>query len=189
MVLNLIPHGAPHLGCERGRIMPWKRVLLFSLLFLILAVSLFHYVLPNVLHPLRKDQIPAGAYVVPWMRPSPSIEKLNLNAQQPYGPPPFDIDSVMVNALRLSMTFNISVPGGTRVIPSTVYLGHDSDYLYVGGKFRGMGMNPVSTPNDTVPHVFSVFFDVKDDGVLEQPESGSDFGVWKTESWGGRLVL
>ena len=165
--------------------MPWKRILLVSILFLVLAVSLLYYVLPNVLYRLRKDPIPAGAYVVPWMQPNPSIEKLNLNAQQPYGPPPFDIDSVMVNALRLSMTFNISVPGGTRVIPSTVYLGHDSDYLYVGGKFRGMGTNPASTPNDTVPHVFSVLFDVKDNGVLEQPEGGSSFVVWKTENWGG----
>jgi hypothetical protein len=119
------------------------------------------------------------------MQPNPSIEKLNLHAQLPLSPPPFDIDSVMASALKISMTFNISVPGGMRVIPSTVYLGHDSDYLYVGGKFCGMGMNPVSTADDTIPHVFSVFFDVKDNGVLEQPESGSSFVVWITENWGG----
>ena len=161
-------HGLSHLGRERGRIMPWKRILLVSILFLVLAVSLLYYVLPNVLYRLREGPVPAAAYVVPWMQPNPSIEKLNLHAQPPLSPPPFDIDSVMASALKISMTFNISVPGGMRVIPSTVYLGHDLDYLYVGGKFCGMGMNPVSTADDTIPHVFSVFFDVADDGVLKQ---------------------
>jgi hypothetical protein len=164
----------------------YRRILLFSLLFLVLILSSLYYVLlQSQQKPLRKDPIPEGAYVAPWMRPNPSIKELNLHAQQPYGPPPFDIDSVMANALKLNMTFNISIPGGTRVISSTVYLGHDSEYLYVGGKFCGMGLNPASTPNCTVPHVFSVFFDVADDGVLKQPESGSSFEAYITERWIG----
>jgi hypothetical protein len=165
--------------------MPYKRILLFSLLFLILAVSLFYYVLPRVLYPLRKDTVPIGAYIVPWMQPNPSIEELKLHEQQPYGPPTFDIDSVMSNALKLSITFNITVPEDTRVIPSTIYLGHDSDYLYVGGKFQNMGLNPASTPDRTVPHIFSIFLDVVNDGVLRQPESGSMFAAYITENWGG----
>jgi hypothetical protein len=162
-----------------------KRVLLFSLLFLIIVVGSFTYLLTQHQTALRKDQIPANAYVVPWMKPNPSIEQLNLHAQQPYGPLTFNIDSVMSNALKLNMTFSISLPESTRVIPSTVYLGHDSDYLYVGGEFRGMGINPVSTANDTVPNVFSIYFDVADDGVLRQPESGSKFADYITENWRG----
>jgi hypothetical protein len=156
--------------------MHWKRILLFSLLFFILAVSLFYFALPNLFYRSRKDSIPVGAYVVPWMRPNPPISELRL--QEPYGPPPFDIDSVMASALKISMTFNISIPGGTRIIPSTVYLGHDLDYLYVGGKFRGMGMNPVSTANETLPNCLSMYFDVADNGVLEQPESGFRFSAF-----------
>lgn len=163
-----------------------KRVLLFSLLFLIIILTSVYYILlQGPLRPLRKDAIPSSANVIPWMHPNPSIEQLNLHAQQPYGPPPFDIDSVMANALKLNMTFSISLPESTRVIPSTVYLGHDSDYLYVGGEFRGMGMNPVSTANDTVPNVFSIYFDVADDGLLRQPESGSRFADYITENWVG----
>lgn len=128
--------GPPSSEHEQRRLTHWKRILIFSVLLVILTVSLFCYVLPNVLYPLRVDTVPAGAYFIPWMEPNPSIEELNLHAQQPYGLPTFDIDTVMVGALKLSMTFNITVPGGTRIIPSTVYLGHDSDCLYVGGKVR-----------------------------------------------------
>jgi hypothetical protein len=94
----------------------------------------------------------------------------------------------MVNALRLSMTFNISVPGGTRVIPSTVYLGHDSDYLYMGGKFRGMGMNPVSTATETLPNCLSMYFDVANNGVLEQPERGFRFSAFITQKLSGLWI-
>jgi hypothetical protein len=122
------------------------------------------------------------------MQPHPSIKELNLNAQQPYGPPPFDIDSVMATALKLSMTFNISLPGSMRVVPSTLYLGHDSDYLYVGGKFQGIGMNPVSTANQTLPDSLSMFFDVADSGVLRQPESGFRFSAYITQKWSGLWI-
>lgn len=165
--------------------MSHRRILLISLLFLIIVVSSFTYLLTQHQTALRKDQIPANANIVPWMKPNPSIEQLNLNAQQPYGPPPFNIDFVMTNALKLSMTFNISVPSGTRIIPSTVYLGHDSDYLYVGGKFVGMGMNPVSIGSDTLPDCLSMYFDVANDGVLKQPESGFRFSAYITQHWSG----
>jgi hypothetical protein len=159
--------------------MLWKKILLFSILFFILGVvSTLYYLVLNVPLPLRKDPVPAGAYVVPWMSPNPSIEELNTNPQQRSGPPPFDIDAVMAGALKLNMTFNITVPGGARIIPSTVYLGHDSDYLYVGGKFAGMYTNPASTPNDTLPNRFSIFFDVTNERVLKQPESGSGLSAY-----------
>lgn len=150
---------------------------------------MIYYVLPSVLHPLRRDPVPAGAYVVPWMRPNPSIEELNRNPQLPGSPPPFDIDTVMATALKLSMTFNISTPGGTRIIPSTVYLGHDSDYLYVGGKFIGMSTNPASDPHVAIlPNYLQILFDVDNDGVLKTPESGSRLSVFITSNgtwmWG-----
>jgi hypothetical protein len=156
----------------------WKRTLLFIFLFLILAISLFYFVLPNVLYPLRIDKIPDGAFIVPWMEPSPSIAVLRTYAQNPYGPPPFNIDSVMQGALKLSMTFNISIAGGNRIIPSTVYLGHDMNYLYVGGEFRGMGLNPNNSPNVTLPNYLSIFFDVNNNGKLTFPEAGSQLPVF-----------
>jgi hypothetical protein len=158
----------------------YRRILLFSLLFLVLIVSSFYYVLlQSQQKPLRKDAIPADAYIVPWMRPNPSIKELNLHAQQPYGPPPFNIDSVMANALKLSMTFNISMADGTRrIIPSTVYLGHDMNYLYVGGEFRGMGLNPYRDPSHDFANFFNILFDVDNDGKLTFPEAGSQLPVF-----------
>jgi len=153
--------------------MHWKRILLVTFpLFSILAVSLF--ILPRFPKPLRRDPIPSGAYVVPWMRPSPSIEELDKFMP---GDPPWDIDVVMANALRLNMTFRIAIPNETRVIRSTVYLGHDMDYLYVGGKFRGMYKNPTSTSDETRTNYFVILFDVANDGKLTFPESGSRFSV------------
>jgi hypothetical protein len=161
--------------------MNWKRILLFSLFFSILSGSLIYYVLPHILlYSLRIDTIPPNAYIVPWMRPNPPIEELNRNPQLPYGPPPFDIDDVMTDALKLNMTFRINIPNGTRVVPSTVYLGHDLDHFYVGGKFSGMYTNPASTNERTVPNIFKIFFDVANDGVLKQPESGSDLPAYIT---------
>jgi hypothetical protein len=150
--------------------MRWKRVLLFSILFLILAISLFYYILPNVLHPLRIDPVPAGAYIVPWMRPNPWFGQI---------PATFNIDAVMAYALKLNMTFRINMwDGTTRVIPSTVYLGHDQNYLYIGGKFVSMYSNPASEPNGwTEPNVFSIYFDVANSGVLKTPEAGSSYAV------------
>jgi hypothetical protein len=123
------------------------------------------------------------------MEPNPSIAVLRTYMQNPYGPPPFSIDSVMSGALKLSMTFNISVPGGDRIVPSTVYLGHDADYLYVGGEFRGMGLNPDSDSNTTFPNYFNILFDVNDNGKLTFPEAGSQFDnyvyndTWTTSDW------
>lgn len=154
--------------------MSQKRILLLSLFFFILLVSLFNYVLlPRVVNkPLRRDPVPSGAYVIPWMRPSPPIDELE--RQIPGSPPPFDIALVMVGALKLNMIFRINIPSGTRIVPSAVYVGHDSDYLYLGGEFTGMYTNPASTPNGTtLPNYFAVFFDVANDGLLKQPESGS----------------
>lgn len=152
----------------------WKRILLLSLFFSILFISLFNYILlPRILDkPLRHDPIPTGSYQIPWMKPSPPIEELE--QQIPGSPPPFDTALVMDGALKLNMIFRIDIPGGIRVVPSTVYLGHDSNYLYVGGEFTGMYTNPASTPNGTtVPNYFAIFFDVDNDGLLKQPESGS----------------
>jgi hypothetical protein len=104
------------------------------------------------------------------MKPYPPIEELT---------PGFNIDAVMANALQLNITFNITMwDGSTRVIPSTVYLGHDSQYLYVGGKFVGMGSNPSSEPNGwTNGNVFDIYFDATNTGTLTTPEAGSDFEV------------
>jgi hypothetical protein len=165
-------------GIHRGRLMRSRRILLVSILLSVLAVSLFYFVLLNVLYPLRIDKIPAGAYVVPWMEPNPSISVLRTYQRNPYGPPPFNIDSVMANSLKLSMTFNISLRGGSRVIPSTVFLGHDKDFLYIGGEFRGMGLNPDSNSNVTLPNYFEILFDVNDNGRLSFPEAGSQLPVF-----------
>jgi len=163
---------------SKHQIIP-KRILLFIILFLILGISLFLIVLPKFLSPpLRIDSIPSGAYVVPWMQPNPSISILKQYQSNPYGPPPFNIDSVMANSLKLSMTFNITVSSGSRVIPSTVYLGHGEDYLYVGGEFRGMGLNPNNDANTTLANYMSIFFDVEDNGTLSFPEAGSQIVVF-----------
>lgn len=158
-----------------------KRTLIFLLLFSILTFSLYYFVLPSILYPsrpLRVDSVPAGTYVVPWMQPNPSISVLKTYQSNPYGPPPFNVDSVMANSLKLSMTFNITVSSGSRVIPSTVYLGHDEDYLYVGGEFRGMGLNPNNDPNTTLANYMSIFLDVDDNGTLSFPEAGSQIVVF-----------
>jgi len=154
--------------------MSWKRILLFSLSFSVLVFSLLYFVLPDILYPLRRDRIPPDAYIIPWMKPIPSIEELNLHPQLPGEPPPFDIDIVMTGALKLDITFRIDIPNGPRVVPSTVYLGHDLDYLYIGGKFFGMYANPYIDPDGYIlPNYLNILFDVANDGVLSTPESGS----------------
>lgn len=145
-----------------------------------------YYVLPRVIHPLRIDPIPPGAYIVPWMRQNPSIEELSLIMP---GVPPWNIDAVMSEALRIEMIFRVVTLSETRVIPGEVYLGHDRDVLYIGGIFRGMYMNPASHPPDdpelVLPNIFNIFFDVANDGVLSFPESGSHIAVSLSEdaSW------
>jgi hypothetical protein len=158
--------------------MHWKTIFPFSILFLILIVSLFYFVSPSVLSPLRRDTVSPDTYIVPWMRPDPSIEELNLHAQLPYGSPNFDIDSVMTNSLKLGMIFRIDIANSTRVVSSTVYLGHDSDFLYVGGKFVGMGTNPANIPNGGIGGNFlQILFNVDNEDVLKTPESGSRTSV------------
>lgn len=120
------------------------------------------------------DSVPSDAYVVPWMRP--------------YQPYPYyyfgeilvssSIDTVMADALKLNMTFRISIWNGTtRVIPSTVYLGHDQNYLFIGGKFVGMYNNPANIFSSDEPNVLGIYFDVGNDGILKTPESGSRYYV------------
>lgn len=149
-----------------------------------------YYVLPRVfVPPLRRDPIPFGAYIIPWMKPYPSIDDLQRISPSDT---PWDVDVVMTGALKLDMTFNIALNNESRVIPSTLYLGHDTDYLYVGGEFRGMYKNPYSSPTWIVNNYFQIFFDVASDGVLTFPESGSRVTValyenasWRTgKSWG-----
>jgi hypothetical protein len=170
--------------------MQGRRILLFSLFFSILAGSLIYYVfLPrSVDHPLRIDAIPADAYVIPWMQPNPTISTLNSLMS------PWNVDAVMAGALRLDMVFNITTDNQTRVVPSSVYLGHDLDYLYVGGKFQQMFTNPASGSNLTLPNYLNILFDVDNDGKLESPESGCRLSVlvyedeWKTSGWYRDLV-
>jgi hypothetical protein len=151
-----------------------KRILLLSLLFLILAVGLVYYAFQNALVHPRIDPIPAGAYIVPWMNPNPSISSL---AGIPLDLLPWNIDTAMTGALKLNITFTIPVPGQPRMVPSTVYLGHDAEYLYVGGIFYGIGPDPNSNAQDGYPDYFQILFDVADSGVLTFPEAGSTLSV------------
>jgi len=145
----------------------WKRILLFTVLFLVLVGSLLYYFLPSVLYPLRIDSVPAGAYVVPWLHPSQSYHSTFWEILDNS-----DIDTVMAGALKLNITFRINMWNDTtRVIPSTVYLGHDQNYLFIGGKFVGMYNNP--WPDES--NVFGIYFDVANDGMLKTPESGSRY--------------
>ncbi len=147
-----------------------RTVLIFSILFLILIGSFLYYALPNVLFPLRIDSIPDGAYVIPWMRPNPSIESLQ---GIPLPSRPWVIDSAMTGALKLNMTFRIAIPGETREVPSTVYVGHDEEYLYVGGNFSGIGRNPYTNAQAYYGAYFNILFDVDNSGKLTFPEAGS----------------
>jgi hypothetical protein len=147
-----------------------KRILLLSLLFLILAVGLVYYAFQNVLVHPRIDPIPPGAYIVPWMTPNPSISTLS---SIPLDLLPWNIDTVMTGALRLDMNFTIPLPNQIQVVPSTIYLGHDAEYLYVGASFSGIGPDPFSTPQTGYYDYFDILFDVANKGVLTFPEAGS----------------
>ena len=170
--------------------MQWKRILLFSLFFSILAGSLIYYViLPRIVaHPLRIDPIPAGANIIPWMRVNTSINSLRAMMN------PWNVDAIMTEALKLNITFRITTLNETRVVASTIYLGHDLDYLYIGGKFERMFTNPASNSNLTLPNFFNILFDVNNDGKLKFPESGSRLSVlvyeddWRTGGWYRDLV-
>jgi len=82
------------------------------------------------------------------MRPNPPIETLK-NAQNPW-----DIESVMDGALRWEVTFSIDIKSEVRVVPSTIYMCHDMDYLYIGGRFIGMFLNPTNEPTVYYPNIF-----------------------------------
>ena len=176
-----------------------KRLLLFTFFFSVLVVSLFYYVFPSIVYPLRKDAIPSDAYLVPWMKPNPSIEQLNIYSVDS---PPWYIEPVMMNALTLDATFIIRLPSENRTIKGTIYVGHDFDYLYVGAKLRGMYKNPTRTPpeplgNATFANLFVLMFDVANKGQLSFPEAGTLTGVflfdnanWHTQAgWGSDDLL
>jgi hypothetical protein len=84
----------------------------------------------------------------------------------------------------MNVTFKIQLTNGTRTIPTTVYLGHDSVNLYVGAVFRGISSNPTSgnysnlfqhsgTQTYIFPEYFQLLLDADHDGILTQPEAGS----------------
>ena len=155
-----------------------KHVLLLAILLSILIGSLLYIIVPEILHPLRIDRISSDAYVVPWMQPSLSIKSLDpFSSLSRWKDTLWDLDMIMPTALKLNMTFGITIPNGTRVIPSTIYLGHDTDYLYVGGKFSGMYTNPTAGIGEGSNQYFAVYFDADNDGKLTFPESGSRFYV------------
>jgi hypothetical protein len=153
-----------------------KRVLILALLLIILSIGAYYYVLPRILgfYNVREDPVPLSAYVVPWMQPGISTSELN-DPTSSWRNKLWDIDMIMSSALKLNITFTISVPNGTRVIPTTIYLGHDTDYLYVGGKFTGIYRNPADTENETFGQYFAIYFDADNDGKLSFPESGSRY--------------
>jgi hypothetical protein len=117
------------------------------------------------------------------MRPTTPISSL-LAATSPW-----DIHAVMQGALQLNMTFHITTRNETRVIPSTIYIEHDLDYLYVAGEFKGMGTNPTNEPEMMYPNYLDMFFDAADDGKLTFPEAGSSLSsiissdTWHTSGW------
>ena len=162
--------------------------LLFLALFLVLVVGLLYHIVPGILYPLRIDDVPEDAYIVPWMRPNPSIAELSSHPQYVGGPVPFNINSVMAGALTFHITFRIEIPNGeVRVVPSTIYLGHDLEYLYIGGEFIGMGLNPYKDPDNPsliLPNFFEILFDVANDGILAFPESGSRISVCISQDGG-----
>lgn len=148
----------------------WGLLLMLALV-IVLVFSLFYFVLPKILFPLRLDSIPSGAYIVPWMRPEPYFETIkSMNS--------WNIDAVMAEALKLYVNFSITIPNETRTVQSIVYLGHDKEYLYIGGKFYSMGKNPATTVDLTLANYFNLYLDVANNGVLNFPESGSMFSVW-----------
>jgi hypothetical protein len=115
------------------------------------------------------------------MEPNPSFGNLtiySINSQ------PWNIDAVMAGALKLDVTFTVSVLNETRIVPSTVYMGHDSEYLYVGGQFHGMYLNPNDYGNAAFANLFGILFDVTDNGQLTFPEAASLFGdsLWQNAS-------
>ena len=126
------------------------------------------------------------------MKPNPSIAELKAMGV------PWDIDEVMAGALKINVTFKIECEYDsikeTRVIPSIIYLGHDMECLYIGGKFIGMFTNPASKPDEMHPNFLDVFFDVANDGKLTFPEAGSRLSItvynhkWKTSGWFHDLV-
>ncbi len=158
------------------------RLLALLLLFIVIPIGfllVYRSGLPFY-HTLRSDAIPSGSYVIPWMRPQPSIPTINAIPVQNQ---PWDVNLTMQGALKIETTFQLIVPNGTRTIRSTVYLGHDMDFLFVAGIFRGMYSNPTSFWSN-YPSTFRVFsnyfqikFDVDNDGVLNGAESGSGFPV------------
>ena len=167
---------------QKGR--NWKRIISVLVLISVLAASLSFYAYWASYATYRKNSIPADAFIVPWMKPNPLINDLsNLPSLYPndWNSHPWYIDTVMAGALKLNMTFRIFIPpiregnnNTTRTVPATVYLGHDNQYLYLGGKFQGIYLNPYLTlENGYGSEYWIIFFDTGNDGILTMPESGS----------------
>lgn len=149
--------------------MPQRRILFLSLLFIVLTVSLI-VVLNPFQHPLRRDNVPSGAYVSPWMQPKSSLNALASMAQSSL---PWNIGFVMQGSLRIDATFNVPLTNGTRSIPATIYFGHDPSTLYVAGVLHCIYGNPTSSASVFYTDYFRVYFDSDNDGIVTQPESGS----------------
>lgn len=155
-----------------------NRVLAILLLFILIPIGfllIFRSGLPFS-HSLRRDSVPNGTYVIPWMTPTQSPSALNAIPLQSQ---PWNLSAAMLGSLRLDVSFNIVLPNGTRSVSSTIFLGHDFNLLYVGGIFRGVYSNPTSSwdsnhSNFHAPaNYLKVLFDPDNDGVLNAPESGS----------------
>jgi len=156
---------------------------MFSIFFSILLVGgIVYYIVQTNISFLRRDRIPSNAIVVPWMIPNPSVETVftySINSQ------PWNIESVMAGSVKISASFAIKLVNETRNVSSTVYLGHDSTYLYVGADFHGIFLNPTAVNNTNAPpHIFAMLFDVDNEGNLTFPEAGTlvDVGVFENAS-------
>lgn len=171
-----------------------RRLLIFLLFLSILIVSLLFWIYGfPYFSPLRVDSIPPEAYIVPWATPSRPIQRLLEEVWNTpvHLRPPWKIEEVMAEALKINMKFNLTMPNGTIItVPSTIYLSHDAEFLYIGGIFRRIGKNPYKdpeNPNMIFHHIFSIYFDVDNDGTLTYPESGSRLQAAVAKS--GRVVL
>ncbi len=145
----------------------------YALILLLILVSVGLLLTRNLYWPNtspRIDPLPQGAYVIPWLTTSPNIGAIDAT---PPTNQPWHIDLVMRGAMTFDVNFHIPLPNGTRLVPSTVYVGHDQNFLYVGGIFRGIYSNPTSTSTVEYNERFNLLLDTDNDGILTNPESGS----------------
>jgi len=151
-----------------------RRVIFLSLLFPIIVAGLV-ITSPLYYHPLRRDNVPIGAYTIPWMTPNPSIAVLGSIATPLL---PWNISSVIGNGLKLEINFRVVLPKETLIVTATIYLGHDSDYLYLGATFRGAWLDPTASAQAYGSDDFQILFDADNDGQLSYPEAASDLPTY-----------